>query len=132
MTTTHDTPSQASSLSILVAEDSPTHQKLAAALLTRRGYSVTVASNGKEAVEALEGKDFDLVLMDVDMPVMDGLQATGLIRDRESRTGRHVPVVAVTATADRGDCLAAGMDAYITKPLRPDVLDATMNEVLGI
>jgi CheY-like chemotaxis protein len=108
-------------LRILLAEDSLVNQKLAVALLQRHGHRVTVASHGLEALAAFDAEEFDLILMDVQMPEMDGLQATAAIRSREKGTGRHIPIIAMTAHAMKGDrqrCLNAGMDAYIAKPIR--------------
>jgi CheY-like chemotaxis protein len=108
-------------LRVLVAEDNVVNQEVAVGLLSRAGHSAIVANNGREALALLERERFDLVLMDVQMPEMDGLEATAAIRDRERSTGLHVPIVAVTAHAMKGDaerCLAAGMDAYVTKPLQ--------------
>jgi len=109
-------------LRILVAEDNPVNQELAVHLLERRGHTVTVAENGKQALSMIEKHRFDLVLMDVQMPQMGGLEATQAIRERERTSGGHIPIIAMTAHAMRGDrekCLAAGMDAYIAKPLDP-------------
>src|SRR5207244_1066163 len=106
-------------LRILLAEDSIVNQRLAMALLGKQGHAVTVANTGKEAVRLWESGRFDVVLMDVQMPEMDGTEATAVIRIRESKTGRHVPIVAMTAHAmagDREQCLAAGMDDYVSKP----------------
>jgi signal transduction histidine kinase/DNA-binding response OmpR family regulator len=122
------------SLRILLAEDSLVNQKLAVALLEREGHSVVVANNGKEAIAALESEQFDLVLMDVMMPEMDGLSATADIRTREMQTGKHVPIIAMTAHAmqeHRDECLAAGMDGYVSKPVRTKELFATIDEVLN-
>jgi signal transduction histidine kinase/CheY-like chemotaxis protein/DNA-binding LacI/PurR family transcriptional regulator len=108
-------------LRILLAEDDPVNQRVATALLTHRGHEVTHARNGHAAVEAYMFGSFDLVLMDVNMPEMDGLKATKSIRAAEKHTGAHVPIIAVTANAIKGDdrkCLAAGMDGYISKPIR--------------
>jgi len=108
---------------ILLVEDNPVNQKLALIMLKKRGWEVRLARNGQEAVDLLAEHTFDLALMDVQMPVMDGLTATQLIRQRE--TGRHTPIIAMTAHAMKGDqerCLAAGMDAYISKPIRPETL----------
>jgi signal transduction histidine kinase/CheY-like chemotaxis protein len=108
-------------LRILLAEDNPVNQKLALGILAKRGHSVRVANNGREAVEAAEQEPFDLVLMDVHMPEMGGFEATGLIRQRERVQGGHLPIVAVTARAMMGDrerCLEAGMDDYLTKPVK--------------
>lgn len=117
-------------LRILVAEDSRTNQQLAARLLEREGHAVTVVSNGKEAVEAIRRGLFDLVLMDVDMPIMDGLTAARAIRTYESRRGIRLPIVAVTTRNNRRDCLAAGMDAHLNKPLRLDLLNRALRSVL--
>ncbi len=115
-------------LRILLAEDSLFNQKLAVALLEREQHTVTVVNNGQEAVEAVATQSFDLVLMDVQMPVLDGLEATAQIRAREADSGAHVPIVAMTAHALKGDrqrCLTAGMDGYVAKPIRPrDLFEA--------
>jgi PAS domain S-box-containing protein len=120
-------------LRILLAEDSLVNQKLAIALLEKRGHSVRVANNGREAVAAVESQHFDLVLMDVQMPEMDGLEATAAIRQREEQTGDRVPIIAMTAHAMRGDrrrCLHAGMDGYVAKPIRiGQLLDAIRSAV---
>lgn len=112
-------------LQILLAEDNTVNQLLAVRLLQKRGHHVTVAANGREALEILEKQSFDLLLMDIQMPEMDGLTATAAIRAREQQTGAHLPIVAMTARAMKGDrdhCLASGMDAYISKPIRVDQL----------
>jgi two-component system, sensor histidine kinase and response regulator len=122
-------------LRILLAEDNPMNQKLAVKLLQRQGHAITVASNGREAVETLfhrQESPFDVVLMDVQMPEMDGFEATTAIRERERGTGAHVPIIAMTAHAMKGDqerCLAAGMDGYVSKPIKPDSLFATLAEL---
>ncbi|MBW1897130.1 MAG: response regulator, partial [Deltaproteobacteria bacterium] len=108
-------------LHIMVVEDNVVNQKVAVAMLEKRGHSVVVASNGREAITALHKESFDLILMDVQMPEMDGFEATRLIRDNEKVHGAHIPIVAMTAHAMKGDrerCLAAGMDDYISKPIR--------------
>jgi CheY-like chemotaxis protein len=108
------------SLRLLLAEDTPANQKLIAAILKKRGHGVSIASNGEEALRFLDSQEFDLVLMDVQMPVMDGFQTTSAIREREKTSGGRMPIVAMTAHAMQGDrerCLAAGMDAYIPKPI---------------
>jgi CheY-like chemotaxis protein len=120
-------PDHGRRLRVLVAEDNPVNQKLAVGILAKRGHSVRVAQNGREAVEAVAEQPFDLVLMDVHMPEMGGFEATGLIRRRERADGRRLPIVAVTAramTGDRERCLEAGMDDYLTKPMKvKDLLD---------
>lgn len=121
-------------LQILLAEDSPVNQKLTIGLLQRHHHQVTAVENGKAALDALERAPFDLVVMDVQMPEMDGLQATAKIRAREKETGEHIPIVAITAHAMKGDrerCLAAGMDGYISKPVRARELYAIIAEVAG-
>jgi CheY-like chemotaxis protein len=108
-------------LRVLVAEDSPVNQTLAVRLLEKLGQQVTLAGNGKEAVAAAATGAFDLILMDIQMPEMDGLEATRLIRARERQTGSHIPIAALTAHAMKGDgdvCLQAGMDHYLTKPIQ--------------
>jgi CheY-like chemotaxis protein len=122
----YDSRDPAATLQILVAEDNLVNQRLAVRLLEKRGHRVTVAENGREAVEELKKRAFDLVLMDVQMPEVDGFEATALIREREKTTGAHQPIIALTAHAMKGDrerCLAAGMDGYLTKPIRPKELD---------
>ncbi len=113
-------PAVARPLRLLLAEDNPVNQRLAVRILEKRGHHVTVANNGKEALCALERESFDVVLMDVQMPRVDGFEATGIIRELEAKTGKHQWIIAMTAhamTGDRERCLAAGMDAYISKPL---------------
>jgi signal transduction histidine kinase/CheY-like chemotaxis protein/ligand-binding sensor domain-containing protein len=110
-------------LRVLLAEDNAINQKLAVRLLEKQGHAVTVANDGREAIIAVAREEFDIVLMDVQMPNMSGLEATEAIRERERGSTRHIPIVAMTAHAMKGDeelCLAAGMDAYITKPIQPD------------
>ena len=110
---------------VLLVEDNPVNQKLTCRLLELRGHHVTVASDGREAVEILKGRPFDLILMDVQMPVLDGYEATRIIRDREAEDGGHTPIVALTADAMEGGrerCLESGMDDYLTKPINPDKL----------
>jgi two-component system sensor histidine kinase/response regulator len=117
------------SLRILLAEDNVVNQQVAVGLLTNRGHGVTVANNGAEAVAAFVSGAFDIVLMDVQMPEMSGLEATAAIRERERGTGGHICIVAMTAHAMKGDrerCLAAGMDRYVSKPIDPDLLYATV------
>jgi CheY-like chemotaxis protein len=117
-------------LHILVAEDNPTNQKLVVTILEQRGHTVVVAPNGGDAVRRAAERPFDVILMDVQMPEMSGLEATAAIRQREQETGAHVPIVAMTAhamTGDRERCLEAGMDAYVSKPLRPAELLAAID-----
>ncbi len=123
------------SLRILLAEDSLANQKLAVGLLTKWGHHVTLANNGVETVELWstppDGRSFDVVLMDVQMPEMDGFEATAEIRERERASGRHTPIVAMTAHAMKGDrdrCLLAGMDGYVAKPIRQQELIAVLQE----
>jgi len=122
-------------LHVLVAEDNLVNQRLATRLLEKRGHRVVVAAGGRQALEALETGPFDLVLMDVQMPEVDGLEATAAIRERESSTGEHQPIIALTAHAMKGDqerCLAAGMDGYLAKPIRPQELDAILEKYLAL
>ncbi len=122
-----------SPLRILLAEDSVVNQKLAVALLEKRGHAVTVAATGEKALGALATGTFDVVLMDVEMPEMDGLTTTRAIRTREKQTGNHMPIVAMTAHAMKGDrerCLEAGMDAYVAKPVHAKELFATLAAVM--
>jgi CheY-like chemotaxis protein len=118
-------------LSILLAEDHPVNRELAVTILTQEGHRVIEAGNGKEAWALATRHRFDLVLMDVQMPEMDGLEATRLIRAHEKEKGRHVPIIALTAHAMKGDretCLAAGVDAYLSKPVkRRELLEAIGN-----
>lgn len=121
-------------LRILLAEDNAVNQRLAVRVLEPRGHSILVVSNGLEAVEAFEQRAFDVVLMDVEMPGMDGLQATAAIRERERATGGRVPIIAMTAHAmagSREQCIEANMDGYIAKPLRPQELIAEVEGAVG-
>ena len=117
---------------VLLAEDGLINQKVAVNLLERRGHVVEVAENGRVALAALERELFDLVLMDVQMPEMDGFEATAAIRERERETGEHLPIIAMTAHAMKGDrerCLEAGMDEYLAKPIDPEGLYAAVESV---
>jgi PAS domain S-box-containing protein len=112
---------QVQPLTILLAEDNPINQKLAIRVLEKWGHRVTTVSNGKEALTILENRTFDVVLMDVQMPEMDGFTATRAIRKKETLTGEHIPIIAMTAYAMKGDkerCIDAGMDSYLAKPLK--------------
>jgi CheY-like chemotaxis protein len=114
------------SLRVLLAEDNEVNQKLAQRLLEKRGHRVTVTNNGSQAVRTLEKQPFDLVLMDMQMPEMDGLEATAAIREKERFSGLHTPIIALIAHAMKGDkerCVAGGMDGYLAKPIRPQELD---------
>jgi PAS domain S-box-containing protein len=109
-------------LRVLLAEDNPINQKLVVCLLEKEGHTVVVAGNGREALATLERQTFDLVLMDVQMPEMDGFEAAAAIRRAERETGRHLPILAMTAYAMKGDrerCLQSGMDGYVPKPVQP-------------
>jgi CheY-like chemotaxis protein len=120
---------RSASITILLAEDNPVNQKLALRLLHKRGYTVVTAANGIEALVAFERQRFDVVLMDIQMPEMSGLDATSEIRAREKRSGGRVPIIAFTAHALAGDrerCLEAGMDDYVTKPIQPALLFAAI------
>jgi two-component system, sensor histidine kinase and response regulator len=122
------------SLNVLLAEDNLVNQKLAARLLEKQGHKVTLASNGKEALALLDEQVFDLVLMDVQMPELDGFETTAAIREREQLTGKHQVVVAMTAHAMKGDrerCLDAGMDGYVSKPIHARELLAAIDEALS-
>ncbi len=120
---------------ILLAEDGKANQMMAVGLLTKWGHDVTVANNGQEAVDLWRNKTFDLILMDVQMPVLDGFDATDRIREIEKQTGGHIPIVAMTARAMKGDrerCLEAGMDDYVSKPVRKVELHRALTNVLGV
>lgn len=121
-------------LRILLAEDSLVNQRLAVGLLERHGHRITIANNGQQALDMAAGDGFDVILMDVQMPELDGLEATRLIREHEKQTGRHVPIIAMTAHALKGDrerCLGAGMDEYVAKPVRERQLLTALRAVLG-
>ncbi|NUQ66398.1 MAG: response regulator, partial [Pirellulales bacterium] len=120
-------------LRILLAEDGPVNQEVAVGLLEMRGHSVAVAENGREAVEAFRREPFDVVLMDVEMPEMDGLTATAKIREMERASGARIPIIAMTAHAQGGfrqQCLEAGMDDYISKPIQPEDLFRSLQTIL--
>ncbi len=123
-------------MNILLAEDNPVNQKIAVKMLEKKGHTVVVAANGRETLDALEcakASFFNLILMDVQMPGMDGLEATARIRERERSTGRHIPIIALTAHAMKGDrevCLEAGMDGYVSKPLKSEELFAAIRTLI--
>ncbi|HET9840172.1 MAG TPA: PAS domain S-box protein [Candidatus Angelobacter sp.] len=119
---------------VLLAEDNHINRMLATRLLEKHGYTFSVAENGAEVLEVLKKQNFDCVLMDVQMPVMDGFEATAAIRNTERLNGRHLPIIAMTAhamTGDRERCVAAGMDGYVSKPVKPKELFSAIEEVLG-
>ena len=119
---------------ILVAEDNPVNQKVVLRMLEKLGHRVDVVPNGGEALKALELLSYDMVLMDIQMPVMNGFEATGEIRRREEVTGRHIPVIVMTSHALLGDpekFLDAGMDDYVTKPVQPAELAAAIARNFG-
>ncbi len=121
-------------LSVLLAEDNAINQKLATRILQKMGHAVTIAENGKEALQILEIARFDIILMDVQMPEMDGFEATKSIRQKEIITGGHIPIVAMTAHAMSGDrkkCLAAGMDGYVSKPINTQELAENIEGLVG-
>ncbi|HZN24304.1 MAG TPA: response regulator [Burkholderiales bacterium] len=130
--TRHSLRENVKSLDILLVEDNVINQKLAVKLLEKRGHTIEIANNGREALDALEARPYDLVLMDLQMPVMGGLEACTLIRAGEARN-RHVPIIAMTAHTlprDRELCLAAGMDGFVTKPVRVEQLMAEIERVI--
>jgi signal transduction histidine kinase/CheY-like chemotaxis protein len=133
--TRHSLREERRKYTILLAEDNPVNQKLAVKLLEKQGHTVHVADNGRLALEAWRRGGHDLVLMDMMMPEMDGLEATRRIREEEQRqAGAHIPIVAMTANAMQGDrerCLEAGMDGYVSKPVKPDVLFQEIERALG-
>jgi signal transduction histidine kinase/CheY-like chemotaxis protein len=129
-----DAREPSASLHVLLAEDNRVNQRLATRLLEKRGHSVVVAADGREALAAIEKEGFDLVLMDLQMPEMDGFEATVAIREKEKAGGARLPIVALTAHAMKGDrekCLAAGMDGYLTKPIRTPELDEILKKYLA-
>jgi two-component system, sensor histidine kinase and response regulator len=146
MSGTHEDPNRAAatsgpsqglgpstSLDVLVVEDNPVNRKVVVSLLTKWGHRVVVACDGALGLKELERREFDLVLMDVQMPVMDGIEAARSIRVLERERGRHIPIIAVTAharTEDRARCLEAGMDAYLSKPFDSELLRRTIAELV--
>ncbi len=126
-------PANTEGRKILIAEDNMVNQTVILSVLEKRGYFVTLVNDGRAAVEAVSRERFDLVLMDVQMPEMDGFQATAAIREKERGTSAHLPIIALTAHAlkeDQGKCLASGMDGYLSKPIRTNELFATIRDVL--
>jgi CheY-like chemotaxis protein len=124
-------------LRVLLVEDNRVNQLVAARLLGKRGHMVVIAGNGKEALAALDepgSAGFDVILMDVQMPEMDGFETSRIIRAREQSSGKHIPIVAMTAHAMKGDkelCLAAGMDRYVSKPIQVEELFAAIDNMLS-
>jgi CheY-like chemotaxis protein len=121
-------------LRVLLVDDNMVNQRLAARLLEKRGHSVITAATGREALDMIERQHFDLAIMDVQMPDVDGLTATGIIREREKANGGHLPIVAMTAhamTGDRQRCLDAGMDGYLAKPIDPVRMIEEIRRVLA-
>jgi CheY-like chemotaxis protein len=128
-------PEQSSGARVLLVEDNLTNQKLALRLLAKKGYSVVVAGDGLKATEEFRRQQFDLVLMDIQMPHMGGYEATGVIRELERGTGGRTPIIALTAHAMKGDhelCLQAGMDDYIAKPVQAQELFYKIEQLLSL
>jgi CheY-like chemotaxis protein len=122
-----------SRLRILLAEDNLASQLIGQKALEKIGHSVHVASNGKQVLQMLDGDRFDLIVMNVEMPEMDGLEATRIIREREAHTGQHIPILAITSYATKEDhdrCLAAGMDGYLPKPFSPERLSSAIEHFM--
>jgi two-component system sensor histidine kinase/response regulator len=116
-----------------LVEDNTINRTLAQRLLQKRGFTVSIAVDGKQAIRAMRDAEFNIVLMDIQMPEMDGFEATAEIRKWKKLTGRHTPIIALTAHAlkeDRERCLSAGMDAYVTKPIRPAELFSAIQNAL--
>ena len=131
--TSHSIRQSRRPLQILLAEDNPVNREHAVVTLRKWGHDVAAVENGSEALAALEKEDFDLVLMDVEMPVLSGLEATKAVRESERLSGKHVPIIAMTAHAMQGDrerCLEAGMDSYLSKPVRAEDLFRAIEEYL--
>ena len=121
---------QRKDIRVLLVEDNAVNQQVASGFLKKAGFPCDLASNGREALEVMESQSYDIVLMDCQMPVMDGYEATFRIREQETRTGQHLPIIAMTANAMEGDrdrCLASGMDDYISKPIDADKLNAILD-----
>lgn len=135
LVTRHSINEARRSLRILLAEDNAVNRKLVTAMVGKRGHTVVTVGNGRDAVAAAAEATCDLILMDVQMPEMDGLEATAAIRIAEKVTGVHVPIIALTAHAMKGDreiCLAAGMDEYLAKPIKPGELFGMIEALTGV
>ncbi len=133
LVTRHTIREQTKSLTFLVAEDNEVNQRLIARLLEKRGHTVLLAQNGQEALDALDTQAIDIVLMDGQMPVMDGFEASRCIREKEKKSGAHLPIIALTALAMKGDkerCLASGMDGYVSKPIKLEELFSVIEKIL--
>jgi len=133
LVTRHSARASHRRLCILLAEDNAVNQRLAMRLLEKRGHTVVAVGNGREALDALAQQPFDIVLMDVQMPEMDGLEATAAIREHEQQSGTHMPIIAMTAHAMQGDrerCLAAGIDEYVVKPMKAADLYAAIERLV--
>ncbi len=127
-------PEMPASLRVLLAEDNVVNQRVGRRLIEKLGHFVVVVGDGRQAVFAMEEQDFDVVFMDVQMPVLDGIEATATIRQNERTSGTHQTIIAMTAHAMKGDrerCLAAGMDGYLAKPIRVDELAAVLASVVS-
>jgi len=125
---------QVERLSVLLAEDNLVNQMLALRMLEKQGHTVEVANNGREALDKVSTQSFDLILMDVQMPIMDGYEATEAIRKQEQQSGKRVPIIALTAHAMKGDkekCLESGMDDYIAKPFRQKEFATVVHRVMS-
>jgi CheY-like chemotaxis protein len=136
LVTVHTLRERRTQLRVLVAEDNAVNQTLARRLLEKRGHTVVIAENGRAALDALERETFDLILMDVQMPVLGGIEAASCIREREriAGGGARIPIIALTANAMAGDrerCIGSGMDEYLTKPIQARDLFATMERVMA-
>jgi two-component system sensor histidine kinase/response regulator len=132
LVTRHSLRESRTRMQILLVEDNAVNQLVAIRLLEKYGHSVTVASDGRKALAAWEQQPFDVVLMDIQMPEMNGWEATQAIREKEKETGQHIPIVAMTAHAMKGDeerCIAGGMDSYVAKPIRMQELLAVLDEI---
>jgi PAS domain S-box-containing protein len=133
--TSEPAPEKQRPLRILLAEDNLVNQRLAVGLLTKQGHTVAIAADGEQALAALERETFDLMFMDVQMPEMGGYEATAHIRGQEKQTGSHMPIIAMTAYAMKGDrerCLASGMDGYVSKPILAEELFRAIDEAVGV